>query len=279
MQIILESGVRARVVCFLALALIAANMDTVALARTAAYFTSTSSGPVGNMSTVRLDVSVAPTVSGLFNVAANLVPADFQLKTIDVVNNGTGGIPQQDFTYSMTSSSTGAGNTCSLLDSSDPPTCSSPAAPSAAATTGAALVILRCTSDAAATIPLVCATQNVYVTQVYPTLGAGTQKQITAAGGLARTVFTGVGTAASYAIGISGTNFTGGPLVVASAFGMGGPDPVAGVDGQTKGLAASRTDRLASVMYLPSQGGDGLVNQTSVLTYSWTASQRVGGTR
>jgi len=114
---------------------------------------------------------------------------------------------------------------------------------------------------------------------VYPTAGAGTQQQITAAGGLARGVFTGVGTAGSYAIGISSTSFTGGQLIVASSFGMGGPDSVAGADMQPKGLAASRTDHLASVVYLPSQAGDGLANQTSVLTFTWTASQRLGGTR
>ena len=125
---ILESGVRLRVVLFLALALVVANADAVALARTAAYFTATSSAPVGNMTAVRLDVSTTPSVSGIFNVASNMLPADFQLKTIDLVNNGTAGIPQQDFTYAMTTSSTGAGNTCSLLDSSDPPTCASPAA-------------------------------------------------------------------------------------------------------------------------------------------------------
>jgi hypothetical protein len=67
--------------------------------------------------------------------------------------------------------------------------------------------------------------------------------------------------------------------VVSSSFGMGGPDSIVGADGQTKGLSASRTDRLASVLYLPSQAGDGLANQTSVLTVTWTASQRAGGTR
>src|SRR5579859_1503784 len=175
---IFNSATRARFLCFLALALIAANTDTVALARTAAYFTASSTTPVGSMSTVHLNVATTPSVSGIFNVAANMLPADFQLKTMDLVNNGTAGIPQQDFTYSMTSRSTGSGNICSLLDSTDPPTCASPAAPSASATTAAALLLFRCTSDVAATIPLACATQNVYLTQVYPSAGAGTQQQI-----------------------------------------------------------------------------------------------------
>jgi len=60
---------------------------------------------------------------------------------------------------------------------------------------------------------------------------------------------------------------------------MGGPDAVTGIDGQTKGIAASRTDRLASIVYLPSQAGDTLANQTSTLTFTWTAQQRVGGLR
>ncbi len=139
--------------------------------------------------------------------------------------------------------------------------------------------MLRCSSNTAATIPLACATQNVYVTQVYPLAGAGTQQQITTPGGFVRAAVTGVGSADSYAIGISGTSFTGGPLIVGTSFGMGGPDSVAGADGQSTGLLASRSDHLASVVYLPSQAGDGLANQTSVLTFTWTASQRLGGTR
>jgi hypothetical protein len=45
------------------------------------------------------------------------------------------------------------------------------------------------------------------------------------------------------------------------------------------GLAASRIDHLASVAYLPSQAGATLANQTSVLTFTWTATQRQGGIR
>jgi hypothetical protein len=36
---------------------------------------------------------------------------------------------------------------------------------------------------------------------------------------------------------------------------------------------------LASVVYLPSQAGPTLADQTSVLTFTWTATQRLGGTR
>jgi Camelysin metallo-endopeptidase len=275
---LLISRIRARVVCCLALALIAANTNTAALAGTSAYFSASSTAPTGSMSTVRLDVSTSPSASGIFNVAANMLPGDFQIKTIDLVNNGTVGVAQQDFTYSLTSRSTGAGNLCSLLDSSDPPTCASPTAPSASATTGAALLLLRCTTVDAA-IPLACDTQNVYATQVYPLAGAGTRQQISTPGGLARGAVSGVATVASYAIGIGGTNFTGGPLVVGSPFGIGGPDTVAGADSQSTGLAASRTDHLASVVYLPTQAGDALADQTSMLTFTWTASQRVGGRR
>ena len=279
MRILLTFNVRARLVCFLALALIAANTNTAALARTAAYFTATASSPAGSMSTVHLDLST-PSAPGLFSIAANMLPGDFQIKTFDIVNNGTVGVPQQDFTYAVTSSSTAGGNACSLLDSSDPPTCASPATPGASATTGAALVLLRCTSDAAATIPLACGTQGVYVTQVYPLAGVGTQQQLSSAGGLARGAISGVSTsAANYSIGIGATSFTGGPLLVRTPFGIGGPDSVAGADGQSHGLLASRTDHLASVVYLPTQAGEGLANQTSLLTFTWTASQRLGGTR
>jgi hypothetical protein len=251
-----------------------------ALAQTAAYFTASSASPAGSMSTVHLDLSSSPSAPGLFNISANMLPGDFQIKTFDIVNNGTGGVAQQDFTYSVTSSSTAGGTSCSLLDSTDPPTCSNPAAPTASATTGAALVLLRCTSNAATTIPLACSTQNVYVTQVYPLVGAGTQQQITTPGGLARGAISGVSTAAgTYTIGVGAASFTGGPLLVGSPFAIGGPDTVAGADGQSKGLLASRTDHLASVVYLPAQAGDGLANQTSLLTFTWTASQRLGGPR
>ena len=50
-------------------------------------------------------------------------------------------------------------------------------------------------------------------------------------------------------------------------------DSVTGADGQSNGLRASRTDHLASLVYLPTQAGDTLANQTSLLTFTWTASQ------
>ena len=282
MRILPASGIGPRLLLLLALAFIVAHaeLNGAAFNRTAAYFTATSSSPAGNMSTVHLDLSTSPSAPGLFNISANMLPGDFQIKTFDIVNNGTGGVPQQDFTFSVTSSSTAGGNTCSLLDSSDPPTCANPAAPGASATSGAALLLLRCTSNSAATIPLACGTRNVYVTQVYPLAGAGTQQQMTTSGGLARGAITGVSTAAgNYSIGIGGSSFTGGPLLVGSPFDMGGPDSVAGADGQSTGLLASRTDHLASVVYLPTQAGDALANQTSLMTFTWTAAQRLGGPR
>ena len=280
MRTLQASGVHARGVGLVALAFIVASMDTSAFARTAAYFTATTSSPAGRMSTVHLDLSTSPSAPGLFSITANMLPGDFQIKTFDIVNNGTGGVTQQDFTYSVTSSSTAGGNTCSLLDSTDPPTCAHPAAPAASATSGAALVLFRCTSNSAATIPLACTTQNVYVTQVYPLAGAGTQQQLTTPGGLARAAISGVSTnAGNYSIGIGAASFTGGPLLVGTPFAMGGPDSVAGADGQSTGLLASRTDHLASVVYLPAQAGDTLANQTSLLTFTWTASQRLGGPR
>jgi hypothetical protein len=266
-----------RVVFSLALVAIVANASTADLGRTFAFFTANAAA-ASNMSTVQLNVSTLPSASAVFNIASNMLPGDFQINTFDVVNAGTESVSQQDFTYSFASASTGTGNSCSLLDSSDAPTCSTPAVPSDSATTGAALVLLRCTSDIAATTPLACGTQDVYVTQVYPAAGAGLQRRITTAGGLVRSAVAGVATT-GYAIGVSGTDFTGGQLRIGSAFNAGGPDSVPGADGQIKGLAASRIDHLASVVYLPSQAGASLANQTSVLTFTWTATQRLGGTR
>jgi hypothetical protein len=264
-----------RVVLFLALALIASSAGTT----TSAYFTSISSATGNNLGTVRLDLATAPSVSDVLNVAANMLPGDFQIRTFDVANTGSVGVAQQAFSYSVSSTSTGVGNMCSLLDASDPPTCSTPAVPSAAADTGAALLLLRCSADAAVTTPLACDTANVYVTQVYPAAGAGTQRQITSAGGLTRTAIQGVATGGAYTISIAGTAFTGGQLVIGSAYGMGGPDSVAGADGQTQGLAGGTTDHFASVVYLPSQAGDSLADQISMLTFTWTANQKVGGLR
>jgi hypothetical protein len=268
-----------RVVVFLSLAAIVASTSTAGLGSTFAYFTASAASAANTMSTVHLDVSTVPSVSSVFNIASNMLPGDFQVQTIDVANSGTLGTTQQDFTYAFDSTSVGAGTTCSLLDSSDPPTCSTPAAPSATAGTAAALLLLRCTSDAAATVPLACSTQNVYVTQVYPAAGAGTQQQITAAGGLSRAAITGVATGGSYSISVGGTSFTGGALRIGSPFGLGGPDAISGADGQTRGLSASHTDHLASVVYLPTQAGASLANQTSQLSFTWLATQRTGGTR
>jgi hypothetical protein len=264
-----------RVILFLTLALIASSAGTT----TSAYFTSTSSAAGNNLGTVRLDLETAPSASDVFNVAANMLPGDFQLRTFDVANTGSVGVAQQSFSYSVSSTSTGVGNMCSLLDSTDPPTCATPATPSASASTGAALLLLRCTADAAATTPLACGTANVYVTQLYPAAGAGTQRQITSAGGLTRTAVQGVATGGAYSISIAGTAFTGGPLVIGSPYGMGGPDSVAGADGQATGLAGGTTDHLASVVYLPTQAGDSLADQISMLTFTWTANQKVGGLR
>jgi hypothetical protein len=98
-------------------------------------------------------------------------------------------------------------------------------------------------------------------------------------GGLTRAAIGGVATGSSYAIDVSGTSFTGGPLVIDSSFAMGGPDAVPGADGQSNGLLADNVDRLASIVYLPTQAGPTLADQTSMLTFTWTATQRLGGTR
>src|SRR5437867_4111307 len=217
MRSLLASSLRVRVVFFLALALVSAATDSALSGRTLAYFTSLASTGGQTMGTVHLDVSTAPSVSGVFNIAANMLPGDFQLRTFDVTNNGTLGVPQQAFTYSVVSTSSGVGNVCSRLDSQDPPVCSVPAAPSASATTGAALVLLRCSSDAGGAVPAACAAPNVYVTQVFPAAGAGTRQQL--AGGLNRAAIAGVAAGADYSIEIAGRSFTGGPLVIGPAFG------------------------------------------------------------
>jgi hypothetical protein len=270
---------RTRLVCCLVLAAIAVGMNAEPRSRTGAYFTSASSTAPSTIRTVSLGVTGTPSVSGVFDVASNMLPGDFAIRLFDLVNTGSAGVAQQDFTYAVTSASTGAGNQCSLLDSTDPPTCGAPAAPSSSSTTAAALLLLRCTADAAGQVPLACDTQDVYVTQVYPAAGAGTQQRLTGSGGMSRSAISGVATGSAYSIDIGGTAFTGGPLRISTPFGAGGPDSVTGADGQLRGLAADQTDHLASIVYLPTQAGESLANQASVLTFTWTATQRLGGLR
>lgn len=268
-------SLRPRLLACVLLVAIAATTNGAAVGRTLAYFTASASSAASTMSTVHLDISTSPSVSGVFDVASNMLPGDFAIKPFDVLNNGTSGVAQQDVTVSLVSTSRGSGDHCSLLDSTDPPTCATAAAPSASATTGAALLLLRCTSDSAATVPAACDSSNVYVSQVYP----ASSNQVRLGGGLTRSAISGVATGSNYSIAIGGTSFTGGPLRISAAFGLGGPDAVAGADGQSSGLAAGHTDHLASVVYLPSQAGDNLANQLSSLTFTWTATQRLGGTR
>ena len=159
----------------------------------------------------------------------------------------------------------GGGDHCSFLDSS--PACGAANPPSATATSGAAFLLLRCTSDAAATLLASCGSANVYATQVYPLLGVDTQVHL-GASGLVSAAVIGV-TSASISIG--GTSFTGGQVLIGSPYNMGGPNLVAGSDGQTKGVLASYTDHLAAIVYLPASAGDTLADQSSTLTFTWTA--------
>jgi hypothetical protein len=266
-------SIRARLILFLGLAILIGANEQGPAGKTLAYFTTTATSAANTISTVTLSMT-APSSSGLFNIGANMIPGDYQLNPIDIANAGTVSVTQQDFTYSVVNTNTGVGNHCSLLESSP---CSTAIPPSATSTTGAAFLLLRCTSDAGVATPVVCSTPSVYVTQVYPTAGAGTQQQI--AGGLVNAAIGGVATGGSYAITVGTASFTGGQVLIGTAFNMGGPDAVAGTDSQTRGLAASRTDHLASIVYLPSQAGNSLANQTSTLTFTWTAQQRIGGAR
>src|SRR6185503_20394612 len=95
----------ARAVFLLALVTIMGSASSANSGRTLAYFTSSALAAGNTMSVVNLNVSTAPSVSGVFNIAANMVPGDFQLQTLNVVNAGTVAVTQQDFTYSVASTS------------------------------------------------------------------------------------------------------------------------------------------------------------------------------
>src|SRR5258708_275245 len=112
--------VRTRVLLFLGLAIVIGINEPGPAGKTLAYFTATASTAANTISTVTLRMT-APSSSGLFNIGSNMIPGDYQLKSIDVVNGGDVGVTQQDFTYTLVNTNTGGGNVCSRLDSS--PTC------------------------------------------------------------------------------------------------------------------------------------------------------------
>jgi hypothetical protein len=261
--------VRTRVLLFLALAMLVGANESGPNGKTLAYFTATAVDAGNTISTVSLSIS-APSSQGVFNIASNMIPGDYQIQSINIVNgiSGAGGVPQKDFTYSLVNTSSGVSNHCSLLDSSPP--CGTPNPPSADPGTGAALLLVRCTASGVAAP---CSTSGVLITQVYPLAGAGTSVAMPAglAGSTAATV-------AAANITLNSTSFTGGQLLIGSDYHMGGLSPVLSGD-QSTGLVAGATDNLAAIVYLPSSAGNTLADQTSTLTFTWTARQRVGGAR
>src|SRR5207237_5276653 len=88
-------GVQMRVVVFIALALIVGGSEMSANARTLAYFVATATNTGNTLSTVQLNISNNHVSAGLFNIAGNMLPGDFQLKAIQVINGGTLGVAQQ----------------------------------------------------------------------------------------------------------------------------------------------------------------------------------------
>src|SRR6202011_4515275 len=115
-----------------------------------------------------------------------------------------------DFTYSVVDTNVGAGDFCSYLDST--PTCVGANPPTGGATSGAALLLLRCTSDAGGTLLALCASDNVYATQVYPLAGAGTKVHMGVAG-LTSAASATVASAVITMHGAADMSFTGGQLL------------------------------------------------------------------
>jgi hypothetical protein len=256
--LVFQSASRGRYLFLMALALILAAGSATDQSRTLAYFISTATNPGNLLSTVTLNITTTPSASSFFSLG-NMVPGDYALNTVTVANGGT--TTNQNFTYTLSS----AAAPSSLLDST---------VPSGTATSGGAILLLRCTSDAAGNTPVACSTANVYVTQVYPT-GVGTQVQIAA--GLANAAVGPVATAGvTYSVTLGGTQYTGGKLAISPAINMGGPDAVSGADGQVRGLVFGHSDYLASIVYLPTQMGGTLAGLTSTLAFTWTATQRNG---
>jgi hypothetical protein len=260
-SLVFQSASRGRFLFLLVLALILAASTSTDQSRTLAYFISTATNPGNTLATVTLNISTTPSGSSFFSLS-NMVPGDYSLNAVTIANGGTNA--NQNFTYTMSSTA----SPTSLLDST---------VPSGTATSGGAFLLLRCTSDAAGALPLACGTTNVYITQVYPTAGAGTQVKITTAGGLVAGQVGPVSTAGvTFTVTAGGTAFTGGQLAIGAPFNMGGPDAVTGADGQVKGLIFGHSDYLASIVYLPTQMGNTLAGLTSTLGFTWTGEQRAG---
>jgi hypothetical protein len=258
-SLVLQAAPRARFIFLMVLALILAASST-GQSQTLAYFISTATNPGNTLSTVTLNITSTPSGASFFSLS-NMVPGDYSLNMVTIANGAAN--TNGNFTYTMAS----AASPSSLLDSN---------APSSTATSGGAILLYRCTSDVAGLTPLACNTINVYVTQVYPTAGAGTQVRILTAGGLAAAVVGPVSSAGgNFSVTTGGTAFSGGQLTSA-AFNMGGPDAVLGADGQSKGLSFGHSDFLASVVYLPTQMGSTLAGLSSTIGFTWTAEQRAG---
>jgi hypothetical protein len=253
-----QSASRGRFVFLMVLALILAASST-GQSGTLAYFISTATNPGNTLSTVTLNISTTPSGSSFFSLA-NMVPGDYSLNMVTIANGAANA--NGNFTYTLAS----AASPTSLLDSN---------VPSATATSGGAILILRCTSDVAGLVPLACNTINVYITQVYPIAGAGTQVRILTAGGLA-TAVVGPVAAAGYTVTAGTGTFTGGQLAIGTPINMAGPDAVSGADGQVKGLSFGHSDYLASIVYLPTQMGNTLAGLSSTLSFTWSAEQRAG---
>jgi hypothetical protein len=255
-----QSAPRARFIFLMVLALILAASST-GQSQTLAYFISTATNPGNTLSTVTLNISSTPSGASFFSLS-NMVPGDYSLNMVTIANGAANA--NGNFTYNLSS----AASPSSLLDSN---------APTSTATSGGAIVLFRCTSDAAGLLPLACNTINVWITQVYPTLGAGNQVKILTAGGLATAVVGPVSTVGgNFSVTAGTSTFSGGQLAIGTPFNMGGPDAVSGSDGQVKGLSFGHSDFLASVVYLPTQMGSTLAGLSSTLGFTWTAQQRAG---
>ena len=85
-------------------AALAAIVAAPTISSTTAYFDSASATSANTISTVTLGVADSATTSGIVDVATNMLPGDFFIKTLDLTNTGTSGVAQQDFTYAVSSS-------------------------------------------------------------------------------------------------------------------------------------------------------------------------------
>jgi len=139
-----------------------------------------------------------------------------------------------------------------------------------ASTSGLGLLLFQCQTSTG--VPTACSTNNVLLTQVYPT--TGTCAPGTVAGGLTTSKISTTAVSNTASVQVNSVTCTGGSVLTGSTVTVSGTDLVSA---GTYGLATGTTDNLAAIVYLPSPAGNSQASTSDTLSFTWTATQ-INGT-